>query len=381
MYNDTMSNSADIVIIGGGVIGLTTATFAARNGVSIAVLDRGELGREASWAGAGIIPPGNPSRVTSQYDILRALSSSMYPQFSEQLREETGIDNGYRRCGGIEWLFPGDEELPREWAKEGISFERLSACKISYLEPEIGVPDGIPFHFPDMAQVRNPWHVRALIAMCEKRGIALRSHQPVEGFERQGDRITAVQLKNGERWQAGQFVIAAGAWSDLLLDMVGVKLGVHPVRGQMVLYHTPAPLFRSVLLHGKRYLVPREDGRTLVGSTEEPEVGFHKANTSSAIDQLKSFAASMVPSLASAEVETSWAGLRPGSVDGLPFIGRLSGFENLFVSAGHFRAGIQLSIASGLGLSELLLNLPSTVPLEPFRPDRSPATFRASFRS
>src|SRR5690349_250080 len=121
-YNNPMPNHADVLIIGGGVIGLTTAYFLAGEGVAVTLLDQGDFGQQASWAGAGIIPPGNPDRARTAYDRLRALSSRLYPDLSLQLREATGIDNGYLVCGGIELSEPGGDSSD-EWRAEGIAFQ------------------------------------------------------------------------------------------------------------------------------------------------------------------------------------------------------------------------------------------------------------------
>jgi glycine oxidase len=170
---------------------------------------------------------------------------------------------------------------------------------------------------------------------------------------------------------AGRFVLAAGAWTGGLLDQLGWRPGIRPVRGQIALLNTGAPLFRRVLLWGSRYLVPRPDGRVLVGSTEE-DAGFTKRTTAAAISELLTLAGRLVPALAEAHLEQCWAGLRPGSPDGWPFLGPVPGCPNLYVAAGHFRAGIQLSPVTGLVLKELLLGQETTVPLEPFRLDRGP---------
>jgi glycine oxidase len=154
------------------------------------------------------------------------------------------------------------------------------------------------------------------------------------------------------------------------LDALGWRLGIRPVRGQIALLNTGTALFQRILLKGKRYLVPRPDGRVLVGSTEE-DAGFDKRTTAGAIHGLLDFAIQMVPSLVDIPLERCWAGLRPGSPDGLPYIGSVPGIDNLFVAAGHFRAGIQLSPATGLVLKELFLGQRLTVGLEPFRLDRS----------
>jgi glycine oxidase len=165
------------------------------------------------------------------------------------------------------------------------------------------------------------------------------------------------------------------------LASVGCRIDVHPVRGQIALLNTGDPLLQRILLQGKRYLVPRGDGRVLVGSTEE-DVGFDPRTTAAAIEGLLSFARSVVPELATAHVERCWAGLRPGSCDGLPYLGRVPGCDNFFVAAGHFRAGIQLAPITGMVMKELILGKTPTVPLAAFRPDRSPAPpGQSAFRS
>jgi glycine oxidase len=143
----------------------------------------------------------------------------------------------------------------------------------------------------------------------------------------------------------------------------------------MVLLNTQTAVLRRVLMYGARYIVPRPDGRVLIGSTEE-NAGFLKQTTAAAIGDLLRFGIALVPTLANAPVERTWAGLRPGSPDGLPYLGRVPGHNNLYVAAGHFRAGIQLSPASGKVMKELLLGQPLSLPLEPFQLDRA-ATFRS----
>ncbi len=367
-YNKRMSAHPDLAILGGGVIGLTTAYFLARAGVRVAVLDKGDLGQEASWAGAGILPPGDPQHAQSPFDQLRAHSSTMYPDLSQELRERTGVDNGYLRCGGLE-ITAGAGEAAEEWRGEGVAVEALSEKDARRLEPNLAAGLGTVYHLPDLAQVRNPRHLRALAAGCAALGVQLRPGCPVHGFERHGERIAAAVTDAGPV-AAGRFVVAAGAWSDGLLQQVGWRPGIRPVRGQIVLLNPGAPLVRRVLMHGKRYLVPRPDGRTLVGSTEE-DAGFDKRTTAAAVGELLAFAQTLVPGLGGAAVERSWAGLRPGSPDELPFLGPVPGCDNLFVAAGHFRSGIQLAPATGLVMTQLLLGQTPTVPLEPFRLDRT----------
>jgi glycine oxidase len=365
-----MSDHPDILILGGGVIGLTIAYSLAREKVRVAIVDRADFGQEASWAGAGIIPPGDPLHAHTPFDLLRAHSSALFPALSQELRERTGIDNGYCRCGGLEVVGDADDAA-QEWRSEGIVCEKLSGSEARHLEPALADRISAVFHLPDLAQVRNPRHLKALLAGCAGREVRLRSGCAVHGFERQGQRINAVHTTAG-RLLADRFVLAAGAWTEGLLHQVDWRPGIHPVRGQIALLNSGTPLLRRVVMAGKRYLVPRLDGRVLVGSTEE-DAGFDKRTTAGAIGELLNLAFMLVPGLTNAQLERCWAGLRPGSPDELPFLGLVPGTDNLFVAAGHFRAGIQLSPGTGLVMKELLLGQPLTVALEPFRLDRPPA--------
>lgn len=382
-YNSGMSKHPDVVVVGGGIIGLSVAYHLANDGATVTVLDRGDLGAEASWAGAGIIPPGNPDRAATPIDKLRAIGSAAFAAFSAELRERTGIDNGYRRCGGIEFLQPEDEGIQDLWKAEGIDFRWLSHEGVARLEPIWFRPPGRAFLLPDTAQVRNPWHMRAMIAACRQLGVNLRPHTPVAGWERGMGRVVGVRLGNGETMTGGRFLLAAGAWSEAFLEPLGHAPHLHPVRGQIVLFkHPRADVLGRVLTLGKEYLVPRGDGRILVGSTEEPEAKFEKGNTVEGVTKLRELAVRVIPPLEQAEVEKCWSGLRPGSPDGLPFLGGVPGWANVFVAAGHFRAGVQLSLGTGRAMAELMTGKEPCVPLDAFRLDRTPgAGARPMFRS
>jgi glycine oxidase len=362
-----MPASPDVLILGGGVIGLTTAYFLAREQVPVTIVDKSDFGQEASWAGAGILTPGNLAHARTPFDQLRAHSAALFPRLSADLKEQTGIDNGYLRCGGLEFV-EGDELAAEEWRMEGVRAEPVTAQELKRLEPALSPELSRAYFLPEMAQLRNPRHLKALLAGCQKHGVRLHPGCAVLGFERQGERITAIKTTSGSL-AASRFVLATGAWTDPLLEQVGWQPGIRPVRGQIALLNTGAPLLSRVLMQGKRYLVPRADGRVLIGSTEE-DVGFDKRTTAQAIHDLLAFALSLVPGLTEVPLERSWAGLRPGSPDGLPFLGPVPGVANLVVAAGHFRAGIQWSPITGQLVKQLLLGQPLTIPLEPFRLDR-----------
>jgi len=363
----------DVIIIGGGVIGLTLAYELTQRKLDVAVYDQGSLGQEASWAGAGIIAPGNPAGAVTAEAQLRAGSAALWPSFSAKLQAETGVDNGFRPCGGLELRLVGkstdlDDEIAH-WQHEQVAVERLSPHELKDCEPQISSTITSAYRLPSMGQVRNPRHIKALLAACAARGVTLRPGTPVLNLHQQGELVTGIETSAGcER--AGEYVIASGAWSSRLLATAGCAAPVRPVRGQIVLLNAVPLLFRHVINVGPRYLVPRPDGRILIGATEE-DVGFEKRNTPAGVRGLLEFATSVVPALERATFERAWSGLRPGSADGLPYLGRLPGKKNLSVAAGHFRQGLHLSPITGQLLAQVLLHEATSLPMKPYAPDRS----------
>ena len=358
-----MSDSFDVMILGGGVIGLTTAWHLAGRGARVAVVERGEIGRAASWAGAGIIPPALEASAASPMDRLRAWSVRLFPELSAELFRETGMANGYVVCGGIELPdpdHPGVEPPTDEWHSSGVPVERWSRDTLRATAPYLAPDIDRAVYLPSLAQVRNPWHVKALLEGCRRRGVAIREHHDAR-LVVCGSRVAVEDIA------ADRVLVAAGAWSTGLLAPLGIDIPIRPVRGQMLLYRTADAWVRPVVMQGKRYLVPRADGRILVGSTEE-EAGFDATTTAEGLAGLAAFARRVMPGLAGLEPERSWAGLRPGSPEGVPFLGAVPGYDNLHVACGHFRAGIQLSAATGLVMAEHLMGRELAIALEGFAP-------------
>ncbi|MFL5328070.1 MAG: glycine oxidase ThiO [Gemmataceae bacterium] len=368
-----MSETSDVLIVGGGAIGLSCALELAKAGSGVTLLERGKPGQEASWAGAGIVPPGNPNRVTEPIDRLRAESAVRFPQFAEELRDLTGIDTGFRRCGAFYYDHP-DEPVPlAEWQAEGIKYERCDAAQVHQREP--GVVGSPGCFVPDVAQVRNPRLIKALIAACVKKGVKIVSGKEVVGWDVEGKRIIAAHTTQ-ESYPAGEFLVCGGSWTDQLLARFGCKLNIKPMRGQIVLYRLNEPALKYIHHAGPEYLVPRDDGYVLVGSTLE-DVGFDAKPTVEAVNSLCRFAVTFAPPLAEAVVEKFWAGLRPSSPDGKPFLGRVPGTQNLSVAAGHFRWGIAGAPVTGRLLAELLTGQEPFMPLEPFSPARDTSSPRS----
>ena len=290
----------------------------------------------------------------------------MWPDWSARLRETTGVDNGYTRCGALEVRRDGPADgLAEEiaiWQRAGVLTEEIPFDRLHQRFPAVGPSVRSAYFQPDLAQVRNPRHLKALLSACELSGVELLPGSAVLGFERRDGAIAGVRTQLGTR-TAAEYLVTSGAWSGQLLASLGISLPVKPLRGQIVLLEQRPLAFRHVIQEGSRYLVPRPDGRVLIGATEE-DVGFQKQNTASAVAGLLQFACELVPSLAQAHVERTWSGLRPHSPQGIPFLGRVSGWQNLWVGAGHFRTGLEMSPISAVLLRQLLLGQTPTLPDE-----------------
>lgn len=359
----------DVIVIGGGVIGLSIAWELAGQGLSVRVLEQGSFGQEASWAGAGMLPPGRLAGARSSEARLRGAAHEMWPTWSQNLTSYTGMDNGYFRCGGLEVRFANDSsnlvDLSQEirgLQAEGVVVEATNIDEIRQRFPAISSELVAGYYLPDFCQVRNPRHLQTLQAACAMRGVELIDGAPVRKIVASGGRIQ--ELIVGETvHRAGEYVVANGAWASELLSQIDVSLMVEPVKGQIVLLRANPPPFRSVIQIGREYLVPRSDGRILVGSTEERS-GFDKRNTAQAIADLIAFAGRLVPALREAQFEKSWAGLRPYSASGLPFIGRLPQLSNASIAAGHSRNGLHWSPITAVLIRQILLRQPIQLPEE-----------------
>jgi len=360
----TTSDNYDTLIVGGGVIGLSIAWELAQHGEKVCVVDRGQFGQEASWAGAGMIPAGPDEshwKMATPFEQLEGLSLQLHSEWHQQLQELTGIDNEYRQCGTVYLASTPaetktlDRKIER-WRQLGIACHQLDSATLTELEPTLA-PRAAEFsrayHVPAEVQVRNPRHLRALVAACQLAGVELRTGVTVHGFEAAGDRLlTAATCAAPIR--ADKFCLAAGTWSGQIAAGLGIDLPVRPIRGQIVLLNGPPGLLGRNVYVGMRYLTPRRDGRLLVGSTLE-DVGFIKQNTVTAVADLMRFAESIAPEIAQLPIETQWAGLRPGTVDGLPYLGRLPQFKNGWLATGHFRAGLQISPGTAVVMRALML--------------------------
>jgi glycine oxidase len=369
---------SDCLVIGGGVIGLSLAYELAGRGRRVRVIDASEPGREASWAGAGILPPAGAGD-RAPLEQLAALSNHLHAQWSEELRTATHTDNAFRRTGAV-YLARDRREADKleqlaAWAHDrDLVAQRLSPAGLAEIEPELRPSAGCEaaYFVPAECQLRNPRHLKALLIGCAQRGVEVSACVAVEDFEVRGDRVRAA-ITGAGAISAEQVCITTGAWSAAVGRKLGISPAIKPIRGQVVLLTAARPIVTRIINEGSRYLVPRGDGRVLVGSTEE-DVGFDRTTTAGAVADLLAFAMSLVPALETARLERSWAGLRPATRDALPYLGRVPGLANAFMAAGHFRAGLQLSTGTAVVMSDLIEGRQGAIDLAPFALDRDAET-------
>ncbi len=356
----------DFIIIGGGLIGMLTARELASQGHSVSLLEQGRTGRESSWAGGGIISPLYPWRYIDAVNRLASWSQQHYPMLAQTLLEESGIDPEYNR-NGLLVLDPGDTDTALAWGEKAPqAVEALSAEAITECEPALQAVTENAIWMPEVAQVRNPRLVKACRGAIEGR-VEIHEQVTVTGLLTRRGAIQGVKTTAGQL-SSPNVIVCAGAWTAKLLQTFVASADIEPVLGQMILFRVPPETLRRIVLHQDRYLIPRRDGRVLVGSTLE-YTGFEKQTTREARDSLAAYARERFPVLRDAGIEHHWAGLRPGSPQGIPYIGPVPQVEGLFVNAGHFRNGVVLGPASVRLLTDLVLKRDPILPPEPYAVD------------
>ena len=371
----------DCVIVGGGVIGLSIADQMSLCGRRVAVVDHQTTRRQTSWAAAGILPPGNETQAHDDYGRLCGLSWRLHSELSSRFAA-AGHDLEYRKCGGLHLARTLGEAasltaVARQWSEDGVAVERLTSRTLHNRFPALSstvAESEIRFAYwaPDEAVVRTPRYLQALRAACETQGVVFLSNRRVVRFETKNSNVTAIETEDGNATKSVEgerFCVAAGAWTESLLRLVDWSIETQPWRGQVLQLALKQPEFDYIVNEGPNYLVPRDDGLVVVGSSVE-EVGFDDRNTDEVIQGLVEYASQLMPQLADARQVRHWAGLRPGSPDGFPYLGALPHLSNLYVASGHYRSGIYLSAATGRVMSQLMCDEEPDVNLQAFRLDR-----------
>ena len=353
-----MRDHYDIVIVGGGVIGLTIARALARRGVGdVCLVERGNLGTEASWAAAGMLLPQVEADAPDEFFNLACQSRDLYPAFAAALREETGIDVELDTTGTL-YLALTDtdhEEIEKryEWqTRAGLSVERLSGAEARALEPCISEATLGALRFPKDIQVENRRLLSALANSVTKLGVEIATQTIVDSLIIDGNHVRGVQTSGGAI-NCPTVVIAAGTWSSFI--KTAPMPAIEPIRGQMICLEAKPQLTKHVIYSPRGYIVPRQDGRLLAGSTSE-HAGFAKRVTAGGIAGILRNALEISPAISSLPVIDTWAGLRPRAADGLPVIGPCGEIDGLFYATGHYRNGILLAPLTGELISKAIVS-------------------------
>lgn len=344
------------LVVGAGINGLMTAYHLRKAGCRVTLLERQRCGKEASWAGAGILMPIYPWQYPETVQKFALLGAKDYASLCAQLHRDTGVDCEYWRCGMF-ILDASQIDQAQRWCRmHDTTYIMQSAQQIAAEEPYLKVRHDV-LCMPDVAQVRNPNLLTALHEYLRQQNVNLIEHANVTGFETQHSYITAVTTEQ-QRITADHVILCSGAWTAELAQLLGQHLDLHPVKGQILLYapRGGAIPLRHICIDRAKYLVPRKDGHVLVGSTTE-RAGFDKRPTQVAYDELMAFAHSLLPGLHElADVHMHWSGLRPTSSNGLVTLGEYKPFKNMWLNTGQYRNGLAMAPACARLLVELILN-------------------------
>ena len=369
----------DLAVVGGGVVGLSIAYQMLRDGGSVVVLERGPFGREASWAGAGILPDCNLATAKHPLQKLTAISHQLHQEWAIQLESETGISTEMRKCGTV-YLARTDGEvaaligLQAQWDEEQLDYQALPVDELQKRMPTLAslVQSGTlrsAAFVPGDIQIRNPRHLEALQKACQIRGGVLQDNCGDIRLNHRASSIESIESASGEKFTANHYCVACGSWSGKVLEQLSLEVKMVPIRGQMLLYHLDEPPMEPILFEGARYAVARHDGHILIGSTVE-DAGFDKSNTDEAVQMLAEFAGDVIPALKGKEPLQKWAGLRPSTYDGFPYLGTLPKVDNGYIAAGHFRSGLHQSTGTAVAMCQLMRGETPDIDLSPFRVGR-----------
>lgn len=359
---------ADVVVVGGGVMGAAAAWKMAQAGLDVVVLEKSVPGAEASSAAAGILGAHSEAEGPGPMADLLLSGLGRYAEWAEALREHTGIDVGFRQSGALRVGLTRREarriRRSASWLKRhGRRVHSVDGRSARRFEPELCAVEG-GVHFPDDGRVDPKLLFRAVQVAARKAGARFEIGAYVRRLLVANARVGGVAMEGDREYRAPCVVLAAGSWSSLVAGTPLEPGAVTPARGQMIELESPAPLLSRVV-HGPRcYLVPRDDGRTLVGSTVE-FVGYRREVTARAVRDLLDAAIELVPALGAASLGATWSNFRPYTPDELPILGR-SSVRGLLFATGHHRNGILLAPLTAEITCALALGKKPPIDVAPF---------------
>lgn len=362
-----------IAIIGAGISGLMTALELVEQGCSVDIFDQQQAGQAASWAGGGILSPMYPWRYTPEVNQLAKYGKSLYQSWNEKLSPITGIDFQIHNTGML--IFDQEDfQTGLNYAKQHNEpmqqCDLLNRIQLEAVNPHISKQFDQAIYFPQLANVRNPRLLQSLIHYLKQHPcVRFFEHCTVEKLIIKNKTVHGIETEDHQQYFADQVVLTSGAWSNYWQQQVQRKIPVHPVQGQMLLFKTPENWLPTMCMNRVMYLIPRQDGHVVCGSSMS-ECGFSTAVDAQTQLDILSACLEMVPELAQFPIVKRWAGLRPSSPHGIPYIGAMPELSRLWANFGHFRNGLCMGAGSAKLLAQLMLNQKTFVDPHAYSPDR-----------
>lgn len=362
-----------IAIIGAGISGLMSALELAEQGCSVNIFDQQQAGQAASWAGGGILSPMYPWRYAPEVNQLAQYGKSLYQEWNEKLLPITGIDFQIHDTGML--IFDQEDfevglNYATQYQEPMQQCKLLNRPKLEQINPYISQKFQQAIYFPQLSNVRNPRLLQSLISYLKQHPcVRFFEHCPVEKLIIQNKKVLGIETEDGQKFTADHVVISSGAWSQQWAEQLQCHIPVQPVQGQMLLFKTPENWLPTMCMNRVMYLIPRQDGHIVCGSSMA-ETGFSTEVDEQTQQDILTACLEMVPELQHFPIVKHWAGLRPSSPQGIPYIGAMPELENLWANFGHFRNGLCMGSGSARLLRQLMLGQETIVDPQAYSPLR-----------
>ena len=373
IYPLLMKHTTDIIIIGGGVIGCAIAYNLRKSGTDVTVVERGEIGGQASSAAAGLLAPLGPISAPGPFANLLLSSFAMFPALVPELEEASGMRLNYEQTGALRTVrnpkrIQNLQKRFEAWQPLGLKMYWLSGDEARQREPLLSPDISAAIYAPEESQIKAPQLVRAFSQAASNSGASIHSHTEIIDLQRNHTKVTAVQTASGELITCNYLIVATGAWTACYSKWLDMTLPVSPLRGQILSYQQPATPLQHIIFGDAAYIAPKGNN-LIVGATKE-ETGFDSSVTTEGKAWLSETATRIVPILRQSIAKDAWAGLRPKTPDGWPILGPVPHLENITLATGHNGVGILLSAITGQAIAEYVTTKQLPEIIRPFLLER-----------